>query len=227
MLGRRRTLALLALALLPAVLALVAAATGAYDDADRFTAGLVERILLPVVAALVTVVLGASVIGESRDDGTIVYIVASPIPRPTIVVAAWLAAVATALVLLVPTALVVVVAPGAAGATGVVWTIVAMSLACAAYAALSLLVSLVLRHPVLAAVLYVVLWEGSVASFAASASKLSIAAYAKVVAAEGLSDAERLNVPDVSAPVAVGVLVAICAAAAPLATRALRRAEIP
>ena len=90
-----------------------------------------------------------------------------------------------------------------------------------------LVASLVLRHPVLACVLYVVLWEGSVASFAASASKLSIAAYAKVVAAGGLAQAERLNVPDVSGAAAVIVLVAVCLAAGPLAAGALRRAEIP
>ena len=57
--------------------------------------------------------------------------------------------------------------------------------------------------------------------------KSSDAAYAKVVAAGGLAQAERLNVPDVSGAAAVIVLVAVCLAAGPLAAGALRRAEIP
>ena len=64
-------------------------------------------------------------------------------------------------------------------------------LAAAAYAALSVLLSLSIRHAILAGILYVLLWEGSIASFAASASRLSIAAYAKVIAAAAASTSRR------------------------------------
>ena len=89
--GRRRVIALLALALMPGVVVIVATALDVVDEPDRFTARIVERLLLPVILALVTVVLGASAIGEGRDDGTILYIVATPLPRSRIIVAAWLA----------------------------------------------------------------------------------------------------------------------------------------
>src|SRR4029077_11458928 len=92
--GRRRVVALGVLALLPAVAAVLVTSFGVVDDPDRFTARIVERMLLPVILALITVVLGASVIGEGREDGTILYIVATPLRRWRIIAAAWLASTA-------------------------------------------------------------------------------------------------------------------------------------
>ena len=69
------------------------------------------------------------------------------------------------------------------------------------------------------------LWEGSIASFAASASRLSIAAYAKVVAAERLRRAPPLNVPAVGGlrdrAAAAGSALLLAAG-----TRVLQRADL-
>ncbi len=59
-------------------------------------------------------------------------------------------------------------------------------------------------------VLYILLWEGSIATFAASADRLSIAAYGRVLAVEGVID---VNAPEISAPVAVIVLAIVIAVA--------------
>jgi ABC-2 type transport system permease protein len=224
--GRRRVIALLALALMPGIVVIVATALDVVDDPSRFTARIVERLLLPVILALVTVVLGASAIGEGREDGTILYIVATPLARLRIVVAAWIATTAVAICLVLPSALAVTVVPGAVGGRGVVSTLLAVVLAAAAYAALSVLLSLSIRHGILAGVLYVLLWEGSIASFAASASRLSIAAYGKVIAAEGFDVAPPLNVPAVSTSTAIALLVAGSALLLAAGTRALKRADL-
>jgi ABC-2 type transport system permease protein len=224
--GRRRVIALLALALMPGIVVIVATALDVVDDPDRFTARIVERLLLPVILALVTVVLGASAIGEGREDGTILYIVATPLARLRIIGAAWLATTAVAVCLVLPSALAVTIVPGAVGVSGAVSTLLAVVLAAAAYAALALLLSVTIRHGILAGVLYVLLWEGSIASFAASASRLSIAAYGKVIAAEGFDVAPPLNVPAVSTASAMALLVAGSAVLLAVGTRSLKRADL-
>ena len=58
-------------------------------------------------------------------------------------------------------------------------------------------------------VLYILLWEGSIATFAASADRLSVAAYGRVLAVEGVID---VNAPETAAPVAVIVLAVVIGA---------------
>jgi ABC-2 type transport system permease protein len=224
--GRRRVIALLVLALLPGIVAVIVSAFGVVDDPERLTARLVERLLVPVILALVTVVLGASAIGDGRDDGTILYIVATPLARWRIIVAAWLATTVIATALVVPSALAITIAPGAVGARGVASTLLAVVLAVAAYAALALLLSLSIRHGILAGILYVLLWEGSIANFAASASRFSIAAYGKVIASRGFDDVPPLNVPAVSEPSAVALLAVGTVLLLAAATRALKRVDL-
>lgn len=224
--GRRRILALLALALLPGIVAVAATAFDLVDDPDRLTARLVERLLLPIILALCTVVLGASAIGDGRDDGTILYIVATPLPRWRIIASAWLATTGLSVCLVLPSALAITIAPGAVGVRGVLSTLIALVLAASAYAALALLLSLSIRHGILAGMLYVLLWEGSIGNFAASASRFSIAAYGKVIASKGFDDVPPLNVPNVSEASAVAILLVGTAVLLALGTRALKRVDL-
>ena len=64
-------------------------------------------------------VLGASAIGDGRDDGTILYIMATPLPRWRIIAAAWLATTGLSVCLVLPSALAITIAPGAVGVRGV------------------------------------------------------------------------------------------------------------
>jgi ABC-2 type transport system permease protein len=224
--GRRRILALLALALLPGIVAIVVTGLGLVDDPERLTARLVERLLLPIILALCTVVLGASAIGDGRDDGTILYIAATPLPRWRIIASAWLATTGLSVCLLLPSALAITIVPGAVGARGVISSVLALALAAAAYAALALLLSLSIRHGILAGILYVLLWEGSIGNFAASASRFSIAAYAKVIASKGFNDVPPLNVPAVSEVTAVALLAIGTLLLLAAATRAFKRVDL-
>ena len=127
---------------------------------------------------------------------------------------------------MLPSALAITVVPGAVGARGVVSTLIALVLAASAYAALALLLSLSIRHGILAGILYVLLWEGSIGNFAASASRFSIAAYSKVIASKGFDDVPPLNVPNVSEASAVAILLVGAALLLMAATRALKRADL-
>ena len=92
------------------------------------------------------------------------------------------------------------------------------------YCAVAAWLSMVTRRPVVLGALYILLWEGSIATFAASADRLSIAAYGRALAVEGVV---KVNAPDVSGVAAVLVLAAATALALWGATRRLTRTELP
>ncbi len=101
---------------------------------------------------------------------------------------------------------------------------VGVALSCLAYCAVSAWLSLRVRRPVVIGVLYVLLWEGSVANFAPSAHKLSIAAYGKALVAHALPQSAAATV---GVATAVVVLAAVTALGCYLGARLLSRVELP
>lgn len=223
--GGRRLLALSALALVPVIAALVFAGAGEIDS-RIFWARLLQRLVIPTVVAFIAVVIGSSALGEEREDGTILYLASTPIPRATLVLTKILAAWTISMALLVPTVLVsgVIALGDRLDAGQILWPLVGVALSALCYCAVSAWLSMTTRRPVVLGVLYILLWEGSIATFAASADRLSIAAYGRAIAVEGVVD---VNAPDASAAAAVVILAAIGAVAAWAATRRLTRTELP
>ena len=224
---QRRTLALVAISLAPVVMALgfaLARSTG--DNRRDFYSNLIQELFVPTVAALVSLVFGVSAFGDEREDGTILYLVATPQPRLSLAVAKVAAAWWASLVLLLP-ALVIsaLLALGGGVTVGLVgWPLVGVAAASLAYCAASNWLSLYTRRPIVIGILYILLWEGSIATFAASAAKLSIAAYGRALVAESVPQAAR----PVTGPVgALMVLAVVVAVATWFGARALRRVELP
>ena len=107
LLGQRRTLALVLLSLAPVLMALVfSLAADADADPHSFYSRLVQRLFIPVITALVALIVGVSAMGDEREDGTILYLAATPLPRLGIVVAKILAAWTVCVALLVPSVVV-------------------------------------------------------------------------------------------------------------------------
>jgi len=225
LLDGRRTLALGLLALLPVIPAIVFAAAGEIEP-ELFWARLVQRLIIPTVAAFVAVVIGASALGDEREDGTILYLLSTPVSRLGLVVTKVLASWTVAAALLTPPVVVagLIALRGDATVGRIVWPVVGMLAAALCYCAVTAWLSTVTRRPVVLGVLYILLWEGSIATFAASADRLSIAAYGRVLAVEGVID---VNAPEISAPVAVIVLAIVSAVAIRAAARRLSRTEMP
>lgn len=221
----RRYLALAALALTPVVAAAVYAA-GGETDPRLFWARLAQRFLIPTVTAVIAVVIAASAVGDEREDGTILYLVSTPLSRAGLIVTQTLAAWTASMGLLAPA----VLASGAIAlgdgvtAGALLWPLAGVALAALAYCSAAVLLAMVTRRPVVLGILYILLWEGSIASFAASADRLSIAAYGRRIAVEGVPD---VNAPDTSTLTAVVVLAVVAAAGAALAGRRLSRTELP
>jgi ABC-2 type transport system permease protein len=222
----RRPLVLVLLALVPVIAAAIYAGSDAEVDPRIFWARLVQRLLIPTVGAFIAIVVGASALGDEREDGTILYLVSTPLPRRALVATAIAASWTVVMSLLAPALLVSgVVALGDRVAVGsLLWPLAGLALAALCYCAVAAWLSLATRRPVVIGVIYILLWEGSIATFAASADRLSIAAYGRAIAVEGVPD---VNAPDTSGAVAAIILVIVTALAGWRATRRLGRTELP
>ncbi|HKV68559.1 MAG TPA: ABC transporter permease [Gaiellales bacterium] len=224
---QKRTIVLVVVALTPVLMALAYALARSPGDHDHsFYSDLVQQLFVPTVAALVSLVFGVSAFGDEREDGTILYLVATPQARLRLVVAKVAAAWTASLLLLVPSLIVSGALSLRHGLTAglVGWPLAGVVLASLAYCAGSVLLSLYTRRPIVIGVLYIILWEGSIATFAASAAKLSISAYGRAFVGHVLPQAA----PPVSGTLVAGiVLVAVSAATAWFAARALGRVELP
>jgi ABC-2 type transport system permease protein len=220
----RRTVALGLLALLP-VIAAVFVAMGEVDPGLGW-ARLVQRLVLPVVTAFVAVVIAAGAVADQREDGTILYLASTPVRRITLAACAVVAGWAAALAILVPTLMLsgLIVLGGEFSTGAVAWPLAAVVAAALAYSALGVLAAMVLRQPVVAAVLYILLWEGTFATWTQSAEYLSVAAYARAIAVEGVT---VVTAAPVSPLAGAAMLILGTAGATALAARRLSRAELP
>jgi ABC-2 type transport system permease protein len=227
LLFRRRSLLLGLAPLLSAAVAMIQAAAGT-ADADAF-ASLMEQLFLPLILPFIGLVIGSSALGEERDDGTILYLASTPLPRLAIATPAIAAAALTTAVLCLPGLLLtILLSPGDdLGATNAAWAIASVLAGSITYAAVFGALSLRVKRPVVIGLIYVLFWEGSIATFAPSARWLSLGAYARAIVAGGLPSSTDQNVPAIGALAAVLVLAAVSAVAALWCGRRLSRVELP
>lgn len=178
LLGRRRFLLLLPLPLILIAAALIGRASGAdpADWSDPVLSGIGFGVVLPLIA----VIVGTGVLGTEIDDGSIVNLITTPVPRRTIVltklaVATGVTVAATALPLFVAGVIVASARLGFGLAIGAV-------AGAAAYTALFLALSLVSRRPVLIGLAYLVVWESTLANLLSGVRLLSVQQYALAIA---------------------------------------------
>lgn len=225
LLNRRRTVLL---ALVGGLIMVVAAVYRLSDPAPaeslEFTGRLLANFGLAVLLPLVAVIVGTAALGSELDDGTIVYLLAKPLPRPLIVavklVVAWLL---TALLVAVPIVLAGIVGSGGAPDLGIAYG-AASVVGALEYTAVFLALSLVTSRALVIGLAYVVVWEGVVAGLFAGTRIVSIRqhalALADALAGEGGVPAELA----VEMAVFVGGVVTVTAIA--LAVRRLSAVEL-
>lgn len=217
---------LIALVLLGGIVVVVAAAVGAnalpgeeLTDAVSVIANVVFTILVPLVA----LVFASASLGDLREDRTLVYLWLRPMDRWPVVVGAWAAAVTISIPLTVISAGAAAVATGG-GSDVVVATIIATVVAVAAYAALFVLLGLLLKNSIVWGLGYVLLWEGLAAGVGTFAARLSIRGYARSILTDhtgvSLDSTDLTLIPGIVVP----LLIAVGAIA--LATVRLDRLEV-
>lgn len=208
LLGRRRGLFLL---ILPAILVLLAVGIRAVGGVNtQIAETFLASFAIGTVVPLLGLIIGTGVIGPEIDDGSIVYLLAKPVRRSTIVLSKLVVAVGCVVVFAeIPVFVAGLILVGGQGGLAVGYSVGAL-LAGIAYCALFLLLAIVTKHAVVVGLLYALIWESLVGNFISGAQVLSIQRWAQSVTNLITGSAE----PSVVAP-AVGIsllVVAILAA---------------
>lgn len=228
-LGQKRTILMIFLALIPVLLAALYAIENDASEAQQWTAktalgDLVIGLVLPFAA----LIFGTAALGQEFEDGTAVYLLAKPIPRSTIIfsklLVAWGATAAVVVMSVIPTGLI-----GLSGVPQdgiVVGFVTGAILGSLAYSAAFLWLSIVTSRALIAGLLYVFIWEGVVVNLFSGVKFLSVGEYSLGIA-KGLS-----SVPDSSfdprlsfapAAIATGLVIGVSIW---FGTRALQRWQI-
>src|SRR4051812_43157116 len=172
LLGRRRALLLLALPVILLLLAVVVRLAHGQDT--EAAAGLLGAFALGFLVPLVGLIAGTGAIGPEIDDGSIVYLLAKPLSRPSIINSKL--AVAVGVVTLfgaVPTLVAGFVTTGGADRIAVGYALAAL-VAGIAYCSVFVLLAVVTRNAVVVGLLYALLWESVVGGYVPGAQALSI-----------------------------------------------------
>lgn len=172
--------AALALGGLGLVLRAQADATGVSED---LVATLVATLVLTLYAPLISLVQAAAVVGDLRDDGTLVYLWLRPVPRWKLALAAALAVLVRSAPLAVLAAVALAVAAGGSGEL-VVASAYAALLGCVGYAGLFSFLGLAVRRALVWGLVYVLVWEGVVGTFGALPARLAVSSYSTSLLAE-------------------------------------------
>jgi ABC-2 type transport system permease protein len=214
--GRRRFLLLLPLPLLMIGLAWLSDGLGARPDewVPVVVLGLGLNVVLPIVA----LVVGTGVLGSEIDDGTLVHVLAKPLPRREIILSKFVVAVGvTAVTVGVPMFIIGLLA----GSVRLGLALVAgAALGALAYSALFIALSLLTRKPVLIGLLYVLVWEGLLGNLLSGIRVLSIRQYV-IAVVDRISDTELFSAI-VSLPVSLAMTFIFTVGATLLAIDRLR-----
>ena len=225
--GSRRwwlVLGLVALPLLAAALFHAAeSTTTAAEYADDITSVLVASAILPLVVLL----LATAAFGNEVGDRTLVYLTTKPLARWRIVLPKLVAAL---LVGGVPVALsgalaVAIIAEG--DVHGAIATGLGLLAGAAAYAAIFTWAGLATRHALVIGLVYVFVWEASLAAYLEGVRFLSVRRFALAVI-QAL-DADRLATVDVTLSAAGGIVgvTLVVVGFAVLTIRRLKGMDVP
>jgi ABC-2 type transport system permease protein len=177
--GRRRSLLMFGLALIPVLVALVYR-LGEHLEQHHWTANiLLDGIVVTSILPLACLIFGTSALGSEIEDGTAVYILAKPVRRREIIGAKFAAATLVEAVFVLPATVV----SGLIALQGVSEEGIVMGFAIAtlfgvfAYTAVFVLLSVATSRALLIGLGYVFIWEGLVTELFTGSRYLSIRQY--------------------------------------------------
>lgn len=224
---RRRSLALLLPVLSVPLFAGIAIVNG--DPSPDGQAIIVGRLLVTTVAPLVALVLAVTAIGDEREAGTIVYLATARISRLRVVAEKTLAAAVCAAILLLP-ALITIVVLGdhlGVGTDNVLRGIAGTLLVSTGYAAVFVAVGLLLKRALVAGVIYILVWEGAIATVAPSAERVSMTAWGRAITDSGLYGLQVDLRPTLDPTTGVIVLIVVTTLAVLVGAWRLGRMDLP
>jgi ABC-2 type transport system permease protein len=215
LLGRRRALLLLAL---PAILLLLAVVVRlAHGKEAQPAVNLLGAFSLGFLVPLVCLIAGTGSIGPEIDDGSIVYLLAKPLSRATIIQSKVVVAFVVATLFgAAPTLVAGFVVAGGESQVAIGYGLGAL-VAGAAYSSLFVLLAVLTRNAVVVGLIYALLWETVVGGYVPGAQALSIQQWSLALTERVIgADAPGLNVDAAVGFVTGLVLLAVLSAGAVL-----------
>ncbi len=227
LLSRRRVILMVLLAGVPVAVGLLARFRGLPGDPVERTAAIVELMIVRTILPLVALVFGTAVLGAELDDGTAIHLLTKPVARWRIVAAKSLAAVPATMVLTVGATLLTGLAVGGEATLHVTLALcVAVAAGSLLYVVVSIALSVVTTRALIVGLIYVVLWEGTLAGLFEGTKVLSIREYTMSIASA--LDPSAISGSQTPIAVSTAVLAAILVVVIGfvVATRRLERHEI-
>jgi ABC-2 type transport system permease protein len=216
-LGRRRALLLLALPVVLLALSVIVRASVGADSREDVTVGLLGTFALATLIPLLGLIAGTGAIGPEIDDGSIVYLLAKPVNRHSIVVSKLLVSVTVVSAFgAVPVFVAGLVLDGTTDRLWLGYGLGAL-VAGVAYSALFLLLAVLTRNAVVVGLIYALVWESVIGSFVPGAQALSIQQWSLAITRAVVGKrAEALDItaavrPEVAIPLLIVVTVAATA----------------
>lgn len=217
---------LVAMGLLGVGVVLLGWAIGSADtgaDPLETAVSIVANVGFAIIVPVVALVFGAGVLGETREDGTLVYLWLRPLRRWPIVVGAYGAALAVVVPLtvipVVGTAMVLDV-----GTRLVTATLIASITGVLGYTAVFLLLGLFFKNAIVWGLAYILLWEGIAAGLGTGPARLAIRGYTRSILTDRTG--VELDLADLSQAWGVVVPLLVALVALMLATWRLSRLDV-
>jgi ABC-2 type transport system permease protein len=225
--GSRRLWLVLALVALPVLAAVLFRVGDSTTTSARFADNITRTLLGSAILPLAMLLFGTSAFGNELVDRTLGYLTLKPIARWRIVLAKLAAAFVVGGIPVAVSGLVAVALVGAGGARGALATGLGLLVGAAAYAAVFTWAGLATRHALLLGLVYVFVWEATLAAYLDGVRFLSIRRYT-LAAIHGLDDARLATIDNpLSAGVGLVAAAVVIAGFAALTVRKLVRMDIP
>lgn len=223
LLGRRRALLMVLLALLPVIVGLLIRLGGGRSDAPEILDTLVIRTVLPLIA----LVVGTAAIGSEIEDGTAVFLLIKPIARWRTALAKVAVAAGLTAILVVPPVIATGILVGGVGGTslGIAFGFALAAIAGGtAYATAFTVLGAITSRALVVGLAYTLLWEGVLSGLLEGTRFLSIRQATLGVAAA--LTGEDVGVDPLEPAVAMLILAAVIGGGFALGTLVLRRFQV-
>ncbi|MGI9186692.1 MAG: ABC transporter permease [Gaiellales bacterium] len=224
---RRRSLALLLPVLSVPLFVGIAIVRG--DVSPDSQAIIVGRLLVTTVAPLVALVLAVTAIGDERESGTIVYLATARLSRLRVVAEKTVAAAICSALLLVPALLSIVVLGDhlGVGAENIARGLAGTLLVALVYVAVFVTVGLLLKRALVAGIIYILVWEGAIATVAPSAERFSMTAWGRAITDGGIYGLQTDLRPTLDTTTGAIALLVVTVLAVLLGAWRLGRMDLP
>ena len=195
------------------------------DDPLEAGVGFISYMGLSILIPVVALIFASASLGDTREDGTLVYLWLRPISRWSVTAGAWAASSTITLPLtVIPMTIAAILLD--AGNTLILATILTAVLAGFAYCGIFLLLGLSVKNPVIWGLAYIFIWEAIVTSFAKPAAAIAVSGYSRaIITGRTGVEFERLFSP--SQGTSIFMLIVIMAVSMGITTVRLSRIEVP